>query len=192
MKLFTYLILIIGSLNVFSQNVKLSKNQLNANILPMTITYEGKVSNNMSFTIGGGVSPKVIFETRTNSFTGQTDADLFLFLQPYITSSFRSYYERNNVKKRDLKKNSGNYIGMFYAHQFAPFGSTDNTFEQRMREQETNVFVIGPVWGIQRNYANGFHLDFNIGIGYKNGQYLKGGDASLIGGLEIGYVLFSK
>ncbi|WP_420576268.1 hypothetical protein [Ekhidna sp.] len=186
--LFTLALLIL-SLFSQAQNVRLSKSQVKANLIPLAIAYEGKVNNTMSYTISGGMIPSILVENYTSGFEPVTET--FVFLHPYITSSFRSYYARNKVKEQDLMKNSGNYIGMFHSHQFAPFGSTDDTIEERARNRETNVFVVGPVWGLQRNYASGIHLDFSIGLGYKNGEYISG-DVSLIGGFELGFILFSK
>ncbi len=187
--LFTNLLFVIAIASL-AQNVKLSKQQIKANLIPLSLSYEGKINNSTSFTLSSGVVPSIVVENYISGLEAKTD--VFLFIHPYITASVRSYYERKKIKERDLMKNSGNYIGMFYSHQFAPFGSADGTIEQRARNRETNVFVIGPVWGLQRNYANRVHLDFSIGLGYKNGEYINGGDVSIVGGFELGFILFSK
>ena len=91
-----------------------------------------------------------------------------------------------------MKNNSGNYVGLFYQHQFEPFGSTSDPLEQRARDKVTNVFAVGPVWGFERNYASGIHLGLSIGVGYTNGEHQNGGELTLVGGFELGFVLFSK
>lgn len=187
-------ILIIGtllmSLGSFSQNVTLSDNQLSANILPFTLTYERKIDDNKSFTFSAGITPAGVSETRTSAFSSTTET--YVFFQPQISGTFRNYYSRNRIKKKNLKNNSGNYIGLSYSHWLKPFGSADDAFEQRVLDKYTNYFAVGPVWGFERNYASGIHLDLNIGIGYSNGEYLENGDVTIIGEFEFGFVLFSN
>ncbi|MEM9895295.1 MAG: hypothetical protein AAF789_02900, partial [Bacteroidota bacterium] len=60
-----------------------------------------------------------------------------------------------------------------------------------IQDTDLDNFTIGPVWGIQRNYASGFHLDLSIGLGYITG----GSDESFaienavtpIGNFELGF-----
>lgn len=186
-------ILLIAMASVFSsmaQKVELSNNQLNANILPLTVSYERKIDDNKSFTLNAGVIPSVNVETRSSAFSSTTET--YSFFQPYISASVRNYYERNKVKKKNLKNNSGNYIALHYSHWFKPIGSTNDVFEQRVRDRNTNSFTIGPVWGFERNYASGIHLDLRIGVGYGNGEFQNTGDMTFIGEFVFGFVLFSK
>ncbi len=180
----------IMSLSVFGQNVELSENQLSASIFPAGFTYEKKIDDSKSFTLGAGMIPSVVVETRTIASNSTTET--YVFFQPYIASSFRNYYTRNSVKKSNLKENSGNYIGLLYSHWFKPLGTTDNFFEQKFRDERTNLFTVGPVWGIERNYASGIHLDLSIGVGYQDSEFLERGEVTIIGQFEFGFVLFSK
>ncbi len=178
--------MMVATLGSFAQNVSLSDNQLNINILALTVSYERKIDENKSFTLSGGIAPTAYAETGTNG------SNSYFFASPYLTSSLRNYYSRKNIKKSNLRNNSGNYVGLYYQHQFQPFGSTTNPLEQIARNQVTNVFNVGPVWGFERNYASGIHLDLSIGIGYSNGEFQRSGEVTFIGGFEFGFVLFSK
>lgn len=184
------IVAIITGTSSIAQEVNLSDNQLNANIIPITLTYEKKIDSNKSFALSAGIIPTVVAETRTSAFNSTTE--VYAFLQPYITGTFRNYYSRNKVKKNNLRNNSGNYIGVLYAHRLKPFGSTDDIFEQRVLDRNTNVFIVGPVWGIERNYASGIHLNLNLGFGYTNGEFLNTGDVDFIADFTLGFVLFSN
>ena len=179
-------LLLATSFGGFAQNVTLSDNQLNLNIVPLTLSYERKIDENKSFTLSGGIAPAAYAESGANG------TNSYFFAAPFMTSSFRNYYTRKSIKKSNLKNNSGNYVGLFYQHQFEPFGSTSDPLEQRARDKVTNVFAVGPVWGFERNYASGIHLGLSIGVGYTNGEYQDGGELTLVGGFELGFVLFSK
>lgn len=186
MKKIALIALILSAFTASSQNVTLSDNQLNINIVPITISYARKIDSNKSLTISGGISPTVYTESRL----GETKS--YVFINPYFTASFRNYYSRKKIKKNNLKNNSGNYIGLYFQELFKPFGSASNINDQFARNRTTNAFDVGPVWGIERNYASGIHLKLNLGIGYTNGKFQEGGDVSFIGGFELGYTLFSK
>lgn len=176
---------IISSLNLHSQEVNLSKNQLNVNIIPLGLSYEKGLTENISATISTGLTSVVHVETIDE------ESNTFLFISPFVTSSLRNYYTRKSVKKSNLRPNSGNYIGLFYSLQFQPFGSSSDPVEASARDNSTNVFTVGPVWGIQRNYASGIHLGLSLGVGYYGGENI---DTSIspIGDFTLGFVLFSN
>ncbi|WP_436517879.1 hypothetical protein [Ekhidna sp. To15] len=178
--------MLVSTLATFGQNVTLSDNQLSANILPLTLSYERKIDENKSFTFSGGIAATAYAETGSNG------SNSYFFATPYLTSSIRNYYSRKNIKKSNLRNNSGNYVALYYQHQFEPFGSTTDPLEQAARNQVSNVFAIGPVWGFERNYASGIHLGLSIGVGYSNGEFQKSGEVTFIGEFEFGFVLFSK
>jgi len=80
---------------------------------------------------------------------------------------------------------------VFITYQLAPFGSADNLEEAIAEQEVTNVFTVGPVWGIQRNYASGIHLGLSLGAGIMGGENIDT-QASFVGEFELGFVLFSK
>ncbi|MEP1035491.1 hypothetical protein [Ekhidna sp.] len=186
MKRILTIVMLIASIGSFAQNVNLSDNQLSLNILPLTASYERKIDQNKSFTFSGGIAPTAYAETGANG------SNSYFFATPFLTSSVRNYYSRKNIKKSNLRNNSGNYVGLYYQHQFKPFGSTTNLLEQAARDQVTNVFAVGPVWGFERNYASGIHLGLSIGVGYSDGEFQKSGDVTFIGEFEFGFLLFSN
>jgi len=101
--IFTFALL-ASSLSIFAQDVNLSKNQLNANLIPLSLSYEGKIDDNKSFTLGGGING-----------TGTTvDDEPYFFVAPAFSASVRNYYTRKRVKKDNLQNNSGNYVGIYY------------------------------------------------------------------------------
>ncbi|MCP4461158.1 MAG: hypothetical protein GY816_24525 [Cytophagales bacterium] len=55
MKKIILIALVLASIPSTAQNVELSDNQLNINILPLTFSYERKIDDNKSFTLGGGI-----------------------------------------------------------------------------------------------------------------------------------------
>lgn len=177
--------LVLSAFAGSAQDVVLSKSQLNVNIVPLSLSYEGKIDKNKSFTLNGGIG----FTGYVRTTDGDTES--YLFAMPYFTSSIRNYYTRKNVKKSNLQNNSGNYIGIYAAYQLEPFGSPSSLNESKAYAENSNVFAVGPVWGIERNYASGIHLGLSLGAGVMGGENidLKG---TFLGEFELGFVLFSK
>ena len=169
----------------YAQEVDLAKGQLNANILPLTLSYEGRIDDNKSFTLSAGLGFTGYFESNNG------DTDSYFFAVPVFTGSVRNYYTRKNVKKDNLRSNSGNYIGLYGTYQLEPFGSPSSLTEAKAYAETTNVFTVGPVWGIERNYASGIHLGLSMGIGMMGGKNIDL-EPAVIGEFEFGFVLFSK
>ena len=152
--------------------VDLKSSQFNFNILDPSFSFEKKVSDNQSFTTTAGIT------MLTN-----TDSEYEFSVNPFIKVSFQNYYKRKGVKK-ELNPNSGNYIGVsagYYLDSFTDnldFGTTE----------QSNSFFIGPVWGIQRNYISGIHLNLGIGpaigFGENSDVFLTG-----TGVFEFGFVI---
>ncbi|MEO9482527.1 MAG: hypothetical protein ABJG47_03745 [Ekhidna sp.] len=182
--------ILISSLGAFAQEVVLSDHQLNASILPLGLSYQKKLSENKSFVVSAGILSSVTINKQTSGVSSTTQT--YVFFQPFISGSVRNYYNRKKVKKNNLRNNSGNYVGVYYSHNFKPFGSTDDFFEQKAWDDNTNVFSVGPVWGMERNYASGIHLGLSLGIGYSRGEFQETGEVGVIGELALGFVLFSK
>ncbi|MEP5612658.1 MAG: hypothetical protein ABJP45_10435 [Cyclobacteriaceae bacterium] len=179
------LLLVGSSWFVSAQDVELSKGQLNLNLLPLTLSYEAKVPDKNSFTLSGGLGLIGYFES------DGTTKESYFFALPVFTSSFRNYYTRKKIKKDDLRSNSGNYFGLFGSFQLEPLGDPSSLAETVAYQETTNVFTIGPVWGIERNYASGVHLGLSLGLGAVGGEYLET-TVNFIGGFEFGMILFSK
>ena len=179
-------LLILGMFHARKSNaqgteVTLDPTQITVSIFPLMANLEAKVSENRSVTIGGGL----IYTYYPEEING--DISWEPFSTPFITGSFRNYYERKRVKKDNLRNNSGNYYGIYTWYQF----DTIITESDFTLESDLNSFLIGPVWGFQRNYASGIHLDLSLGLGYQVVEETIGLDSqngiTFVGGFELGY-----
>ena len=182
--IFSFLALfILNPIKSFSQGteVTLDPIQINANILPLMAHLEAKLSEKQSVTVGGGLAYSAYYE----NINGEENFEAFT--TPFITGSVRNYYNRKKVKKDNLRNNSGNYIGIYSGYQF------DTVVDAGLITTKTSLdsYFVGPVWGIQRNYASGIHLDVSIGFGYQGGQsnefFAIEDTVTIIGGFEFGF-----
>ncbi|MEM9338412.1 MAG: hypothetical protein AAGA66_06755 [Bacteroidota bacterium] len=168
---------------VYSQgyDVTLDPVQVAGNVVPLSVNVEIKTSVNRSITFGSGLA----YDFSYVSIQGEETFNFFF--RPFLTASMRNYYRRKSQKKDNLRNNSGNYVALLSGYNFKTSVSVGNDVV------ETNLdnFFIGPVWGIQRNYASGIHLDLNIGLGYVKAQSNQNiaiqEGITLIGEFEIGY-----
>lgn len=152
--------------------VNLNSTQFNLNILDPSVTFEKSINDNQSFTAGAGITLLSDWEEDQGT----------LSINPFIQSSYRNYYSRKRVKK-ELKPNSGNYIGVVTGYNFDAIAEEAENGTNRL----SNSFYLGPVWGIQRNYKSGIHLGFSIGGGFGVGNsdlYFTG-----VGEFEFGFVI---
>lgn len=169
-----------------AQDVDLAGSQLNLNALPLTLSYEGKIGAKQSLTLAGGLGYGYYFSA---SSSGESYSSFVVI--PVFYGSFRNYYTRRAVKKDNLRSNSGNYVGLYASYQLEALGEP-SSFDQFIVSLETsNVYTVGPVWGIQRNYASGIHLGLSLGIGIIGGEYIETGVTG-IGEFEFGFVLFQN
>jgi hypothetical protein len=120
---------------------------------------------------------------KTYTGTDEYDTDFSYSVNPFIKVSFQNYYGRKLVKK-ELNPNSGNYISISAGYIFDSF--TDNV--DFGTTEQSSSFYVGPVWGIQRNYKSGIHLNLSLGPGIGFGE---GSDIFLAaaGGFEFGFAI---
>lgn len=183
MKKILFLILIIFSFKSFGQGnqVTLDNAQLTVSFLPLMGHVELKLADKQSATFGAGLAYSVFYQNING------DGNLEAYTVPFLTSSYRSYYKRKRVNKSNLMNNSGNYVGMYSVYSFKTLVEVDGSFF----DTKLNSFSIGPVWGIQRNYASGVHLDLSLGLGYLTGEsdevFIIENQVTLIGGFELGF-----
>ena len=158
--------------------VTLDPTQVTVSIFPLMAHLEAKVGEKQSVTVGGGL----IFTYYLEEIQGETSLETFS--TPFFTGSFRNYYDRKRVNKDNLRNNSGNYYGVYTFYSFDTILS-DSDFTL---ETDLNSFTVGPVWGFQRNYASGIHLDLSLGIGYQFvEEFTDQNGFTLIGGFEFGF-----
>lgn len=177
-----------------AQDVDLAGTQLNLNALTPSLSFEGKIGERQSVTLAGGLG--LAAEYNYDSYSGGNSS---FYAIPIVYGSFRNYYSRKNIKKTNLRQNSGNYFGLYLHYQFEVLGeqsyiSRDASGGNPRNVEGTiadNIYAIGPVWGIQRNYASGIHLGLSLGIGVIGGEYIETGISGL-GEFEFGFVLFQN
>ena len=163
------------------KEVTLDPVQFSVNFIPLMAQGEFKLSENRSATLGAGFAFSAFIEG------GDDGNNLEAYTTPFITSSFRNYYTRKRVKKDNLRNNSGNYVGIQSSYVFKTLLTVDDDWF----ETDLNSFSIGPVWGFQRNYASGIHLDLNLGLGFLTGQsdgvFDVEDQVTFIGNFELGF-----
>ena len=140
----------------------------------------------VQFTLGI-IEPSVLAEVRIGSHQsivagtaltlGFATNQIYVF--PQVRGSIRNYYKRKRVKK-ELRTNSGNYVGLRGGYLFGSLGDSITS--------EDKSYYVGPIWGIQRNYQSGIHLGLSLGFGYGNGQN-KSARLVGIGHFTFGFVL---
>jgi len=148
--LISLVFLIATTFTAFSQDkepVVLKNHSIALNLLSPGFQYELKLSEKNSFVVNGGLRTNVGWD----DFHGFGAA-----ARPFVQTGFRSYYSRKNVGKQ-LKSNSGNYLGGILGYHFG-------RIDEEVRTQDRSV-VSGVVWGIQRNYKSNIHLGLNAGLG---------------------------
>jgi len=165
-------ILLLIPIFIFGQErtpVQLSNTQLNVNILAPSLLLEKRLTDKNSATFAFGLSP----------LHGNGE----ISINPFFRTSFRNYYPRKTVKK-ELRPNSGNYIGLVGGYYFGSIASSSDY----TNVNQSNSYYVGALWGIQRNYQSGIHLGFSIGSGFGAGENM---DLKLtgVGELELGFMI---
>jgi len=172
MKKFTTLIFTLFVFQSYAQDripVQLTDNQFSVNFFAPTLNYERSISDNQTLNFNFGLFDYAAFSN---------DDDTEFQLGPSVGVSFRNYYARKKVKK-ELLPNSGNYFGVTSKYVF---GITTND------EIEQSPIIGGVVWGMQRNYQNGFRLGLELGTGLVTGRNVDTGLVP-IANFNLGFVI---
>ncbi len=139
--------------------VQLRSTQWNINILQPSVNFEKSLTDNQSVAFDLGL-------TGLASSIGKEPQDAIAYsINPYLSGSFRNYYPRKRVQK-ELRANSGNYIGVITGYNFGAIADNQDSGTTEL----SNSFFLGPVWGIQRNYQSGIHFGLSLGPGFAVGQ----------------------
>ena len=165
------------------RKVQLENYKFHANVFPVSVSAEIKTSPKSSLLLGGGVNYGFAL-TRRSDAPGLSGGFL---IAPITYLALRTYYERNSVKKKNLRPNSGNFFGVLSFYNFESFGYPKDDTQKKLRRAVDDQFVLGFVWGIQRNYNSGLHLGLNIGLGTSGFQ--ESISFGPIGLFELGYQL---
>jgi len=177
--------LVLCSVMAFGQKVELANSQMSFNVFPLVLSYEGKIDANKSFTLAGGLGFAAWYAE-----TGYSTEPVYLAI-PIFYGGVRNYYKRNYVRKNNLRHNSGNYVGLLATYQTNALGEPTSLDDVLAHLETSNIYTVGPVWGIERNYASGIHLGWSIGAGVIGGKYIDTG-VTFIGEFEFGLLLFQK
>ncbi len=154
-------------------HVDLEKTQFKLSILNPNLMLEVKVGEHQSINLSAGLVSSLGQTLTTN--------EILFFLHPIAKGSFRLYYGRNYVRKT-LRPNSGNFVELVTGYVFDSIAGGDNYISA-----SSNLFFVGPAWGIQRNYESGFLFGIGLGLGYGTGKNTSGTIAST-GHLTLGFV----
>ena len=176
------LLLVLMTLSIFSQDripVEMANSQFSINILSPSLTYEKGLNENQSLYLSLGLEGL----SRTNE-----NNDGKIGVAPVIEATYRNYYPRKKVKK-ELRPNSGNYVGLSAGYIMNSIADNLEDFDQPFKEE--SAFFLGPVWGIQRNYKSGIHLGLSLGGGFITGKNTNF-DFNFIGNFELGFVINTK
>ncbi|WP_422361516.1 hypothetical protein [Reichenbachiella sp.] len=177
------ILIAIGSISFgFAQGTiapDLKQTQVRITILPLGLSLEQKLGEKQTLALAGGLQLGAYAYTSSNNGSGTE-----FYAAPFFAGEIRNYYNRKFVKK-ELEQNSGNYVALAFGYSGNRLGDAENVIFENSYE---NSFFVGPVWGFQRNYKTGFHLNLSIGLGYQDGEYLDGG-VKIISTGGIGFFL---
>ena len=163
------LLLITLKAETFAQGAiatELRTTEVRAMVVCPGISIEQKMGNQLTFNLIAGIQPGI------STYTVVPDGTKFEFyVAPFVSGEFRNYYNRKSVKK-ELAPNSGNYFGLAAGYNMNRI--INDTGKDYYDDSYENSYFVGPVWGFQRNYLNGFHLNVSVGLGYYQGDYMEG------------------
>lgn len=161
-------ILLILILNSEAQNIQykstrtskyspeLSEELHKISFFPLGYAYERKIGDEFTIEAGIDFSFDAYYED-DNVFE-----DYALVINPTIHVEPRYYYnlEKRYRRGRNVTYNSASYIGIFSELRMNPLIEEKNGIDPVY-----DRFVVGPVWGIQRNLGRRGYFNFNFGYG---------------------------
>jgi hypothetical protein len=143
-----------------------------AGLLGPNIEYETALSSNISLRAEAGLSFSA-------GYGGHAIGWIFDF-GLYAQISPRYFY--NMDKRVAAGKNIDNFAGNYFS--FTAMGIFDKAFGD---ESDTNYYILGPTWGIQRNLNKTWYFDIEVGPGIALSK--NSSDFVPIIGLDIGIKL---
>ena len=173
MKKFTLLLVLFSPL--LSQGQRIVENQFSLNALVPSAEYELRLSDESTIDLLLGIG---------FAYSKSTLEEAKFAIFPQFMGQYRYYYNFDRRESKGLKtsENSANY--------FAGVGiisSTDALIGNLEYLSNYSAFV-GPAWGLQRVYEQGFKLNFNLGAGYAWDDIGNSYISPLIG-LQLGWIL---
>ena len=171
-----------GILNAQSSNdgtVSVENAVQTINLLPLSYAYEGKINDNSTYYLLGGVGFDATAEDADGGFEINT------YLNPKLKAQYRSYYNLDSraAKGKRTEMNTGNYWGGLLNVEFPPIAGDQDLSD------EYSV-VVAPMWGLQRNTSGRFSFNLNLGYGLKvTSDDVRG---ALVANMTLEFVLSSK
>jgi hypothetical protein len=176
----------VFSITTIAQDTELrtKKHLGKVNLLAPGIEYEVALGDFTTFDISGNIGFQIA------AFDSFDETEVEFFVRPNLEGQLRQYY---NYRKRDAKgkntmNNSANFVALYTSYMFRPFNQPENPLFEA-----GSVFIIGPVWGINRTYHSGLALSLVLGAGYYNETYeletLDNSYFSIIGNFKLGFAI---
>ena len=138
-------------------------------ILNPGVSYEARVGKFQTVYAQAFMSASGYF-----SYSDAMGVDSKFYFDPAADLQYRFYY--NGMKRFEMEKrtemNSMNYVTIMSEFIFSKMRLSDSYVDESSR-RAISKFGVG--WGFQRNYAQRFSLDLNLGVGYlisKGTQYM--------------------
>nr|WP_293843080.1 hypothetical protein [uncultured Arsenicibacter sp.] len=173
---------------VSKDSILLSRNSLRVIILSPGISYEKRISRNITLSSDFLVTG---FYRKSTLTVNSQSAHIFA-LYPFLTLGPRFYYnltKRINSNK-SVKANSGNYFSFkitYLGPSFLESRSSNTIISGSI--PKANKLGANIVWGLQRTYKRNLYLNLNTGLAISS-QYKDG--YGVVGNLQLGYSLFSN
>jgi len=129
-------------------------------ILNPGVSYEAKIARFQTIYVQGFISTSGYF-----SYSDALGTESAFYFDPAADLQYRFYY--NGMKRFEMEKrtemNSMNYVAIMSEVIFSKMRLSDTYIDESSR-RAISKFGVG--WGFQRNYAQRFSLDLNLGFGY--------------------------
>lgn len=154
-------LLLLATVAAFSQQDETDvTNVTKVTIINPGLSYEARIGKFQTLYMQGFMSMSGYF-----SYSDALGTESAFYFDPAADIQYRYYY--NGRKRFEMEKrtemNSMNYVTVMSEFIFSKMRLTTDYVDESKR-RAISRFGIG--WGFQRNYAQRFSLDLNLGLGY--------------------------
>jgi hypothetical protein len=160
-KLIWSVLLLFATVAAFSQQDETDvTNVTKVTIINPGLSYEARIGKFQTLYMQGFMSMSGYF-----SYSDALGTESAFYFDPAADIQYRYYY--NGRKRFEMEKrtemNSMNYVTVMSEFIFSKMRLTTDYIDESKR-RAISRFGVG--WGFQRNYAQHFSLDLNLGFGY--------------------------
>jgi hypothetical protein len=154
-------LLLLATVAAFSQQDETDvTNVTKVTIINPGLSYEARIGKFQTLYMQGFMSMSGYF-----SYSDALGTESAFYFDPAADIQYRYYY--NGRKRFEMEKrtemNSMNYVTVMSEFIFSKMRLTTDYIDESKR-RAISRFGVG--WGFQRNYAQHFSLDLNLGLGY--------------------------